>query len=184
MARRDAVDEIDNSIHADSAQIPHLITEFVEIIPAVRSTGERDAIANETLGKKLHGGVGQLLHCARAMESTVISQAGLANAFDAFAHPGPRILLELAHVFLDHDRDKKFHRFETDAVHLCGGAEHRIGLHPQRPETLLAIAESSVDEGNLSHRSNRGYWSVGVLGVRTHHCNYFFALLCSNSFRI
>jgi len=95
--------------------------------------------------------MGQLFHCARAVQSAVIAQASVAKTLHAFTHPNPRVLLELADVFLDHDRNEKLHRFETDAVHLRRGAEHRIGLHPQGPETLLAVAQSGVDERDLTH---------------------------------
>ena len=94
----------------------------------------------------------QFFHGAGAVQSAVITQPRVAEAFGSLAHPIPRIFLELADVFLDHDRDEKFHRLEADAIHLRRRAKHRVGFHPQRPKTLLAVAQGGVDEGDFAHR--------------------------------
>ncbi len=65
-----------------------------------------------------------------------------------------------ADVFLDHDRDEKFHGFEAHPIHLRRDRQHRPRSHAQRPETLLPIAQCGIDEMNLTHGKS---WSVGVM---------------------
>jgi hypothetical protein len=95
--------------------------------------------------------MGQLFERAGAVQSAVIAQPCMAKKLRAFAHPVPGILLELADVFLDHDRDEELHRLEADAIHPRRGTKHSGGLHAQSPQALLAIAQGSVDEGYLFH---------------------------------
>ena len=121
------------------------------------------------------------------MHAAVVSQPGAAEVFGSLAQPDPWILFVLANVFLDHDRDEKFHRFEAHAIHLRGDRQHRPGSHSQRPETLLPIAECRIDEMNFAHTKS---WSVGVMDDQSgsieysvtpalHYSVYFFALsLC------
>jgi hypothetical protein len=95
----------------------------------------------------------------------MIAQARLAESFDALAQPNPRVFLELADVFLDHDRNEKFHRLEADAIHLRRGTEHGVGLHAERPKALLSVAQGGVDEVNVRHgeQIQLECWSDGEL---------------------
>src|SRR5262245_45295810 len=66
-----------------------------------------------------------------------------------------------ADVFLDHDRDEKFHRFEAHPIHLRRDRQHRPRSHAQCPETLLPIAQCGIDEMNLTHAKILECWSTG-----------------------
>src|SRR5262245_49706848 len=77
-----------------------------------------------------------------------------------------------ADVFLDHDRDEKFHRFEAHPIHLRRDRQHRARSHAQGPETLLPIAQCGIDEMNLTHAKILECWSTGVMEsgeLKTHH---------------
>lgn len=96
-------------------------SQRVEVVPAVRRARKRNSIGDHALGEQFHGRLGRFCHGAGAVQTAVIARPRPGKAFDAFAQPKPGIFLELTDVLLDHDRDEKFHRLETDAVHLRRG---------------------------------------------------------------
>ena len=147
----DGVDEIDDGFHPDLAQLMQLLFKLLEIVPAIGSSCQGYAVGDDALDQQPHHRMGQFFEGAGAVHAAVVSQAGAAEVFGSLAQPDPWILFMLADVFLDHDRDEKFHGFEAHPVHLRRDRQHRPGSHAQRPETLLPIAQRGIDEVNLAH---------------------------------
>src|SRR5207247_8856700 len=83
--------------------------------------------------------------------SIVAAQAGAPKTLRPLAHPFPRIFFLLANVFLDHRGAEKFQRLKPRAIHCLGNSEHRPRSHPQRPETLLPVAQCSIDKMHFAH---------------------------------
>ena len=85
------------------------------------------------------------------MDAAVQAQLGMAKFLRALANPVPGIFFVLADVLFDHVGAEELQRLEAGPVHLLGGAEHGVGLHVQRPQALLAVAQGGVDERNVFH---------------------------------
>jgi hypothetical protein len=121
-------------------KLADFVLHFGKIVPAIRRAREGDPVGNYPLGKQLERRMRQFLEGTGPVQPAMIAQPRAAKVFDAFAQPDPGIFFVLADLLLDHDRDEKLHRLETDTVHLLGDRQHRRGFHPESPETLLAVA--------------------------------------------
>ena len=151
VTRRDRVNEIDDGVHSDVTKLVDFIPHFFEVVPAIRRASERDAIGDDALGGELQRRVRQLFKRAGAMQAAMVAQLRAAKSLDPLAYPHPGVFFVLADVFLDHDRDEKFHRLETDAVYLRRDRQHRGRFHAEGPKALLPIAQGSVDEMDGAH---------------------------------
>jgi len=151
VARRDGIDQIHDRFHPHRAELLQLFFEAWKIVPAGGRSRERNTVCHGALDKKFHHRGRQLHESAGSMHAAVEAQAGAPKTLRPLAHPFPRILFLLANVFLDHRGAEKFQRLKPRAIHCLGNGEHRPRSHPQRPETLLPVAQGGIDKMNFAH---------------------------------
>src|SRR5262249_21636528 len=68
------------------------------------------------------------------------------------AHSLPRILTEIAHADIEDRAPHEIDRLEAEPIEDGRHRQHHGGGHARRPQGLMCVAQSDVDQANALHR--------------------------------
>jgi hypothetical protein len=81
----------------------------------------------------------------------MITQPRAVKFFGAEPDPVERIFFMFANLLDKAGEPEKLQGLKTAPIHLIGDGEHRTGLHAERPQAQLAIAQRCINELDVFH---------------------------------